>query len=141
MPAHVLERQIDEVRRGVDRDRVSVWQRQPSDGREPLAVLPEDRDAAGLGGDVQQPQPGIEGQHVGIVAHGMRLEHLARCEVDHRECGVALPGHERQAAGGIECDPVWFLHSGQGNTSRDLCSDRIDDRQLRGLRDGNQDLA
>ena len=69
-PPSVLEREVDEVRAGIDSDAVGAGSevRLP-ELHEAAAALGEDGDDAALGGDVEPAQAVVEVQHVRVLAH------------------------------------------------------------------------
>ena|GEM_PF-1995554 len=90
-----LEREVDEVRRRIDGDRVRLCRQE----RDPERLcrgrrFGEDRDHAALGGDVETPLRGVEGKHIGERPDAKGAGERQRSQVQREQLRVPVTGDE-----------------------------------------------
>ena len=85
MTAHIGERQVDAVRRGIDRDRVRRRCAIPAELHERAVSLLEHRHDSGLGGNIQPFEFWIERQDVRIAPDWQHLTQLQGPQIYHAQ--------------------------------------------------------
>src|SRR5947207_14359904 len=106
MTAHVRERQIDVVRGGIDRDRVSLRRPVPAELSQGTVSLLEYRHDPRLGGHVQPAERWVERQDVGIAPDWQHLTQLKGPEIQHTQRAALLAGDERQPVRCVDVETV-----------------------------------
>src|ERR1700692_3153317 len=112
MAIDILQREIDQMSIGVDRNRVRVRHRKRAYGDESLPVLAKDGYVSRFRRDIQLLESGIEREHVRIFSNWVCGQYLHVCEIDHRQLVVLFSGYKRQSCAYIERNPVRALDSG-----------------------------
>src|SRR5215471_16064763 len=101
-PCNVLEREVHQMGSRIHPHGVRARQSDVA-GEHKLAVsLAEHGYGSGLRRHVEASPTRVEGQHVGVFAHGLPIEDLPRAQVYHLKRRVALVGHEEQPIAGVE---------------------------------------
>src|SRR6185369_2399765 len=109
---NIFKRQIDTVRRAVNRDGVSICREKSSTGSlKPIAPFIEDRDNTALRGNVQAFQLGVESKNVRIIADGIDREQLLSLQVEHRHRCVSFTGSKRKTINAVDQKAVSVLAS------------------------------
>lgn len=138
---YVLEREIDEVRGGIDGDGVSVGHVKGSDACELRAFEVKDGNGTGFRGDVESLESGIEGEDVGVVAGLAGGGDVHGGEIDDGEGVIGLAGDEGEVGGVVECDAVGVCDAGQGEAMGDDGRGGMDGDELVEVVDSDEDVA
>lgn len=137
----ILQWEVDKVCFRVDRHGVGVGHEESTCWSKGFAVLAENSDITGFGGDIEELQARIEGEDVGIFADRIRGENLHRGEVEDADAVIIFAGDEGEAGGDVERDAVRAFYAGHGMARDDFGGGRVDDCNLIGLVNRDQDVA
>jgi len=130
VPRNVLQGNVQEMTRRVDRDRVGVGCPVRRQRYQRVALDIECGDGARLGGDEQSPIPWIEREDVRIGRQRVGAHHSTRPQVDDSKPGIPFSRDVGQTMGRVNQDPVRSLDSGNRHPHDNGIRHGIDGREL-----------
>ncbi len=137
----VLQREINQMRGGIDGNGVGMGHLEGADAGEPRAGEMEDGDGAGFSGDVEALEAGIEGKDVGVVADFVFAEHFHGGEIDDGEGVIGFTGDEGQMGSVVEGDAVRVGDAGKIKAMGDDGACGVYGDELVEMVDGDEDVA
>lgn len=141
MSVDVLQGKVHKVSLWIDRHGVGVRHLDSTDAGELRTGEVKDSDAAGLGGDIEALETGIEGEDVWVISNLVFAEHFHRIEIDNGKEVIGFASDKGQMGGLIEGNAVWVGDAGQVKTMGDDSARRVDSDELVEMVDGDEDVA